>query len=276
MRVQKYKKRLDAYIQNLCTFAVLINMCSNMFDANKTKEQLIVWIREWFERNGPGCNAIVGVSGGKDSTIVAALCKEALGADRVIGISMPDKNQGVNDADEICNFLGIRYMRISIEEVTAAMSRICDGTGVNAFELSHQAQQNIPPRVRMMVEYAVGQTYNGRVSCNCNLSEDWIGYSTRWGDASGDFSAFANLTVTEVRQIGHALGLPSKWVEKTPDDGLPHSSPDEVKFGFTYETLDKYIRGIETPPEDIRLKIDNMHAKNLFKLKMPEGFMPEL
>ena len=247
-----------------------------MFNAQKIKDDLILWIRNWFEKNGPGCNAIIGISGGKDSTIVAALCKEALGADRVIGVSMPDKNQSVNDADRICKFLGIRYLCVSIEDVTAAMFQIKDRTGENPFTLSVQAEQNIPPRMRMAVLYAVGQSYNGRVSCNCNLSEDWIGYSTRWGDNAGDFSPLAHLTVTEVRQVGHALGVPAEWVEKIPDDGLPHSSPDEMKFGFTYATLDKYIRGIEVPEDDIREKIDRMHERNLFKLNMPEAFVPEM
>ena len=246
-----------------------------MFNAQKTKDDLVLWIRNWFEKNGPGCNAIVGVSGGKDSTIVAALCTEALGADRVIGVSMPDKGQGVHEADEICKHLGIRYLRIPIEEVTAAMFRIHDTVGTEAITLSDQAEQNIPPRVRMAVLYAVGQTFNGRVSCNCNLSEDWIGYSTRWGDNAGDFAPLCHLTVTEVKQIGHVLGVPAKWVEKIPDDGLPHSAPDEVKIGFAYATLDKYIRGEEVPEPATREKIDRMHERNLFKLNMPESFVPE-
>lgn len=246
-----------------------------MFNALKTKNELVAWIKNWFDVNGPGCNAIIGISGGKDSTLVAALCKEAIGADRVIGVSMPDNHQGINDADKICAYLGIRYLCVPISAVTAAMMSLIDTASDGSLDLSVQAQQNIPPRIRMSVLYAIGQSNNGRVSCNCNLSEDWIGYSTRWGDNAGDFSPLEHLTVTEVKQIGHVLGLPDEWVEKVPDDGLPHSSPDEVKFGFTYDTLDKYIRGIEIPPEDIKHKIDRMHARNLFKLDMPVAFVPD-
>ncbi len=245
-----------------------------MFDANKVKDELVAWIRDWFERNGKGCNVVIGMSGGKDSTIVAALCKEALGAERVIGVAIPDKGQGLNGADEICAYLGIRYLCVSIGDMVSAMMGMEDSESGQKVPLSKQAQQNIPPRIRMAVQYAIAQTYNGRVSCNCNLSEDWIGYSTRWGDGAGDFSPLGKLTVTELKQIGRALGLPLKWVDKTPDDGLPHSSPDEQKFGFSYETLDKYIRGIEVPSEEIKAKIDSMHQKNLFKMSMPEIFVP--
>ena len=245
-----------------------------MFDAQKTRDELIQWVRDWFERNGRDCNAIVALSGGKDSTIAAAICTQALGKDRVIGISIPARGQSENDANEIAEYLGIRYLCIPIGDVLDSMFAMKDRTGVNEIELSKQAQQNIPPRIRMAVQYAVAQSYNGRVSCNCNLSEDWIGYSTRWGDSVGDFCPFSNITVTEMRKIGHLMGLPSKWVDKTPDDGLPHSSPDEVKIGFTYETLDKYIRGEEVPSDDIKRKIDSMHERNLFKLRMPESFVP--
>ena len=121
--------------------------------------------------------------------------------------------------------------------------------------------------------YAISQTHNGRVTNNCNMSEDWIGYSTRYGDSVGDFAPICNLTVTEVRAIGHAMGIPAKWVDKTPDDGLPGSSPDEVKFGFTYDLLDKYIRdGVEPENKEIKDKIDAMHKKNLFKLRYMDCF----
>lgn len=238
-------------------------------DYVELKDRLVLWIRDWFERNGRGCCAVLGMSGGKDSTVSAALCAEALGKERVIGVAMPARSQGLNDADQICRYLGIRYMCVPIGD-------IIDGFGAlrGSIEggLSVQTEQNIPPRVRMTVLYAVSQSLNGRVVNTCNLSEDWIGYATRWGDSAGDFSPLGGLVVQEIKGIGHALGIPSKWVEKTPDDGLPHSYSDEEKFGFTYAVLDRYIRTGQCEDPAIKEKIDSLHSRNLFKMYMPERF----
>lgn len=223
---------------------------------------IIKSIRNWFNINGKGCKAVVGISGGKDSTIVAALCAKALGSENVIGVSMPDEHQDSKLANEICRYLGIKFIEFPIWPMVSCYGRIT---------LSDQAKMNIPPRVRMSVLYAVSQTYNGRVMNTSNLSEDWIGYSTRWGDSVGDLMVLSNYTATEVKFIGHALRLPEDWVEKIPDDGLPGSLPDEEKFGFSYEVLDRYIRTNECNDIFIRKKIDDLHNKNLFKLKMPES-----
>ena len=239
-----------------------------VFDVEKETNALIEWIRDWFEKNGKGCNAIIGLSGGKDSTIVAALCAKALGSDRVIGVSMPDAGQGINEADEIAKYLGIRYMCVPIGEITNSFKGVWHDMGDEDFKWSDQAAQNIPPRIRMTVEYALAQTYNGRPSCNCNLSEDYIGYATLGGDSLGSFAPLSNLTVTEIKKIGHYLGLPEKWVEKIPDDGLPHSSPDEEKFGFTYTQLDRYIRHGICEDEEVLAKIEKMHENNVFKTKL--------
>lgn len=245
-----------------------------MFDSKKITEDLIKWVHDWFEVNGNGCNAVIGMSGGKDSTIAAAICVKALGADRVIGVMMPDKEQGLNDADKICEYLGIKCINAPISGITTAMSIMKHAfpKDKEAFDWSTQSEQNIPPRARMLMLYAISQTSNGRVVNTCNLSEDYVGYFTRYGDEAGDFSLFKNLTVTEVLAIGDCLGIPHEWVHKTPDDGLPHSQSDETKFGFTYEVLDKYIRGIEIPSDDIKTKIDVMHERNLFKLKPMAAF----
>lgn len=232
-------------------------------------EQCVDWIRDWFERNGPGCPAVLGMSGGKDSTVAAALCARALGPDRVVGVAMPAEGQSLNEADEICAHLGIRYICAPIADVINGFSTIRDSFPEG---FSVQTEQNIPPRVRMTVLYAISQALGGRVVNTCNLSEDWVGYATRWGDGAGDFSPLGGLVVREIRGIGHHLGIPAKWVDKTPDDGLPHSCSDEEKFGFTYDVLDTYIRtGVCEDPE-IKKKIDRMHAANLFKLSMPESF----
>ena len=237
-------------------------------DYNKLAESCAEWIRDWFETNGKGCCAVLGMSGGKDSTVAAALCAKALGAGNVVGVAMPAEGQSLNGADEICARLGIRYICVPVGGIIGGFDAI-------PLDLSHQAAQNIPPRVRMAVLYAVSQSLNGRVVNTCNLSEDWVGYATRWGDAVGDFSPLGKLTVQEVKGIGHALGVPAQWVEKTPDDGLPHSCSDEQKFGFTYATLDHYIRTGECPDSAIKEKIDRMHRSNLFKLSMPPAFEPE-
>lgn len=241
-------------------------------DYQKLKDECVAWIREWFDNNGKGCKAVLGMSGGKDSTVAAALCAEALGRENVVGVAMPAKGQNLNGADEICDYLGIRYICTPIGDIINSF----EGIGSSFPEpLSKQTEQNIPPRVRMTVLYAISQTLGGRVVNTCNLSEDWIGYATRWGDSVGDFSPLGNLTVREIRGIGHAMGIPSKWVDKTPDDGLPHSCSDEEKFGFTYEVLDRYIRTGICEDSETKEKIDRMHRNNLFKMSMPESFRPE-
>ena len=235
-------------------------------DYNALKDGCIDWIRDWFDRNGPTCSAVLGMSGGKDSTIAAALCAEALGADRVIGVAMPQNGQGLNDADKICSRLGIHYLCVPIGAVTDACEAL--ETCIPAGKWSVQTVQNIPPRIRMTMLYAVAQSSNGMVANTCNLSEDYIGYATLFGDAAGSFAPFGRLVVREVKGIGHALGLPAKWVEKIPDDGLPHSSPDEQKFGFTYATLDRWIREGVCEDEAVLEKIQRMHRRNRFKTEI--------
>ncbi|MCQ2156743.1 MAG: NAD(+) synthase [Bacteroidales bacterium] len=236
-------------------------------DSKALKEGCVEWIRSWFAANGPKSNAVIGMSGGKDSTITAALCAEALGPERVIGVAMPADGQSLNEADEICRYLGIKYICLPIGRIEAA----CDELGpvaTDGGEFSTQTVQNIPPRIRMMMLYAVGQTFNGMVANSCNLSEDYIGYATLFGDAAGSFSPLGGLCVREVLAIGHEMGIPSRWVDKTPDDGLPRSCPDEEKFGFKYATLDRYIREGVCEDEEVRNKIDSMHRRNLFKTEI--------
>lgn len=238
-------------------------------DYRKIKDDCVDWIREWFDKNGRECCAVLGMSGGKDSTVAAALCAEALGKQRVVGVAMPAEGQSLNSADKICAYLGIRYICAPIGGIIGSFSPIRESL---AEGFSKQAEQNIPPRVRMCVLYAISQSLNGRVVNTCNLSENWVGYATRWGDGVGDFSPLGKLTVQEIKGIGHAMGIPSEWVDKIPDDGLPHSCSDEQKFGFTYEVLDRYIRSGECDDEQIKAKIDRMHSASLFKLTMPEAF----
>ena len=235
------------------------------FDAALEKDRVVRWIREWFEVNGPGCNAVVGISGGKDSSVVAALCVEALGKDRVYGVLMPNGEQfDINVSEELVKFLGIGSCVINIKEAYDGVLHAMEAAGV---EPSQQTLINLAPRLRMAAEYAVSQSKNGRVANTCNLSEDWVGYATRYGDGAGDFSPLSRFTVAEVKAIGRALGLPAMFVDKVPIDGLCGKT-DEDNLGFTYAVLDRYIReGICEDPAT-KERIDTLHKRNLFKLQL--------
>ena len=238
------------------------------FNAKEVKDQVVQWIRDWFEQNGPGCNAVIGISGGKDSSVVAALCAEALGRDRVIGVTMPNGVQpDIDDSMKLINYLGIRHINLNIGSAyQALMGEVEKELGSQQTEVSRQTVINMPPRLRMTTLYAISQSLNGRVANTCNLSEDWVGYSTRYGDAAGDFSPLGGLTVQEVKSIGKEIGLPIDLVEKTPSDGLSGKS-DEDNLGFTYAVLDRYIRTGVCDDPVVKAKIDDKHVKNLFKLQ---------
>lgn len=243
-----------------------------MFDAEKVKNECVEWIRDFFEKNGKDCNAVVGISGGKDSSVVAALCVEALGKDRVIGVLMPCGEQAdIDCSKKLVEHLGIKNYTINVFDAVEGLKTQV----AKEMELSNQSLVNLPPRIRMATLYAVSQSVNGRVANTCNLSEDWVGYSTRYGDAAGDFSPLSNLTVQEVKAIGTLLGLPDDLVQKTPIDGLCGKT-DEDNLGFTYAVLDKYIREGVIEDEKLKAKIDRMHANNLFKLQLMPAFKPSL
>ena len=235
-----------------------------MFNVEKTTNEVIAWIQNWFEQNGKGCNAVVGISGGKDSSIVAALCAKALGKDRVIGVLMPNGEQAdIDCSKQLVAHLGIPYYVCNIKEGVDGVLASLKATGV---EISRQTSVNLPPRIRMSTLYALSQSMNGRVANTCNLSEDWVGYSTRYGDAAGDFSPLGKLTVQEVKAIGKHLALPENLVEKVPSDGLTDRT-DEDNLGFTYAMLDQYIRTGVCEDEEKKAKIDRLHVMNEFKLK---------
>lgn len=241
-----------------------------MFNAEKVKDQCVAWIREFFEQNGPGCNAVVGISGGKDSSVTAALCVEALGRDRVIGVLMPCGEQhDIDMAYLLVNHLGIKHYVVNIKDAVEGLKNSIP----RELELSKQSLTNLPARIRMSTVYAISQSCNGRVANTCNMSEDWVGYSTRYGDAAGDFSPLMHLTVQELKEIGRVLGLPDVLVNKVPIDGLCGKT-DEENLGFTYAELDLYIRTGEIDNLEKKAKIDDMHKKNLFKMQMMPGFEP--
>ena len=222
---------------------------------------------------------IFEISGGKDSSVVAALCVETLGKDRIIGVLMPDGEQtDIEDSYKVCELLGIRHIKVNIKNITDgvyyALKNSTYVKNVNFDNISEQTSFNLPPRIRMSVLYAISQSNNGRVINTCNLSETLLGWETRWGDAVGDVAPLADLTVTEVKQLGYELGLPKELVDKTPSDGLCGSS-DEEKMGIRYSDMDKYIRtGI--CDKEIKEKIDKRIKENLFKHSPIPSYDPSL
>ena len=233
------------------------------------KDRCVQWIRDWFAANGAGCTAVVGISGGKDRSVVAALCVEALGKDRVIGVLMPCGVQAdIDMARKLVDVLDIKRYEVNIK---AALDGVLGA--LPDIELSEQSRTNLPPRIRMTVLYAVSQSVNGRVANTCNLSEDWVGYSTRYGDSVGDFSPLSRFTVAEVKAIGRELGLPTDLVDKVPIDGLCGKT-DEDNLGFTYAALDRYIREGICEDAAVKERIDTLHKRNLFKLELMPCFEP--
>lgn len=238
------------------------------FNVKKATEDCVLWIRNWFKENGDGCNAVVGISGGKDSSVVAALCVKALGRDRVIGVLMPNGNQrDIDCAQLLCKHLGIKNYVYNIEKMYDAYFSSLP----KDFALSQPSKINLSPRIRMTALYFLSQSLNGRVANTCNLSEDYVGYSTRYGDSVGDFSPCSNFTVQEVKAIGRYLGLPAKLVDKPPIDGLCGKT-DEDNLGFSYQTLDDYIRRGIKPNEQTLARIEHLHKINLFKLELMKSF----
>ncbi len=236
------------------------------FNAREQIDNIVTWIREWFDNNGPKANAVIGISGGKDSTIVAALLVKALGKDRVVGVMMPNGEQkDISDSQKVCELLGIRNYTVNIEKAFEGEMEALRAAGV---EPGKDAIINTPPRLRMTTLYAIAQSLpeGGRVANTCNRSEDYVGYSTKYGDAAGDFSPCSDFLVCEMRAIGDELGLPAELIHKTPSDGLSGMS-DEDKLGFTYEMLDKYVLTGVCEDEVIKEKIDRLHRLNLHKLQ---------
>ena len=245
------------------------------FDAEKTKNDIIQWIRGFFEANGKGsagnqdCSAVIGISGGKDSSVTAALCVQALGADRVIGVLMPQGDQhDIGYSKDLVEHLKIKHFIINIK---TAVDALMESIKESSVSVTRQAVVNTPARIRMTTLYAAAASFNGRVANTCNLSEDWVGYSTKFGDAAGDFSPLCSLTVTEVKAVGRALALPEKFIEKVPEDGLSGKS-DEDNLGFTYDVLDRYIREGICEDAAIKERIDYLHKINLHKLMLMPGF----
>lgn len=226
----------------------------------KRKGIIINWIKAYFGQFDETKKVVIGISGGKDSTICAKLLVEALGKDRVVGVIMPNGIQSdIEDSIRVCELLGIEY---KIKNIKKAVDAEFDLIGE---DITEEAKINTPARIRMTTLYGLAPKYNALVVNTCNLSEDYIGYATKYGDGAGDFALLGDLTVTEVRELGIELELPEDLVYKTPSDGLCGLS-DEDRIGFSYEVLDRFIREGVCENETIRAKIIDMHAKAMHKL----------
>lgn len=227
-------------------------------------DDVVSWIRSWFDKNGPESKAVIGISGGKDSTVVAALCVRALGKDRVYGVIMPNYIQNdISDAVEVCEFLDIEYKVIDISK---PYNSIINSMPCKA---SEQTKINLPARLRMSILYAVAQSINGRVSRNCNLSEINLGYFTRWGDECGDFAPLARMFVSDVLRIGEELNIPHHLLYKTPIDGLKRNEEgeyitDEESLGFTYDDYEEFLKNGDLPKETLT-KIFTLERLSAFK-----------
>lgn len=223
---------------------------------------------DWVRQTVGGCNVVIGISGGKDSSVVAALCVKALGKDKVFGVMMPNRVQDDIDKSELLiKTLGIKSARINIGDTVDALTNdTCSSMGIEKKDLNLLFTSNTPARIRMTTLYGVAAIIgNARVANTCNLSEDYVGYSTKFGDAAGDFSPLSRFTATEVMEIGDMLGLPFELSHKVPTDGMCGLT-DEDRFGFTYAELDAYLRdGVKPSPEKLE-KIERMHRAGLHKL----------
>lgn len=245
-------------------------------------KEILNWLEQYKEATR--CRGIVlGISGGKDSTVVAMLAKKVWG-NNVFGVLMPNGTQkDIDDALDIVKTLGIEHRIVNIETVYNSLLHVIENRieetpigrdfVANCPKVTDKAKTNIPPRIRMTILYAVAQTLGYRVIGTGNASEAYIGWTTKWGDSAYDFNPIAHLTCTEVMALGDLLadefGLNKKYVTKTPSDGLCGKT-DEDSFGFTYATLDGYISGgMSNTDYETALKIEQMHQASEHKRNMP-------
>jgi NAD+ synthase len=242
---------------------------------DKMSDGIVKWIRDYFSF-GSDAKAIIGISGGTDSSVTAALLVKALGKERVIGVLMPCGNQhDIDVSHKLVEHLGIKYHVVNIESAMKAITSVIgESLATNPLD-SDVYRTNTPARLRMTTLYGVCALYGGRVVNTCNLSEDYIGYSTKFGDSAGDFSVLSGFTKTEVRMIGRELNLPDMFVEKVPEDGMSGQS-DEERMGFTYAVLDRYIRTGEIDDPETKAIIDRKHVANLHKIELMPAYDPGL
>ena len=231
------------------------------FHAKEQIPGLLDWMRAQMRSCG-GRTAVVGISGGKDSSVIAALCCAAYGKENVVGVLMPNGVQpDIDYSNGIVDFLGIRHYVFNIQGGTDGILDEMARVGIDA---SRQTKVNLPSRIRMATLYAIAQSVDGGIVINTsNLSEDWVGYCTIYGDSAGAFSPLGMYTTEEVIALGRALGLPEHFLQKPPSDGLTGLT-DEDNLGFTYHAVNEYVRRGVCDPE-IREQIDRKHKASRFK-----------
>jgi NAD+ synthase len=244
-----------------------------VFDVEIETENAVQWIKQYFAKQPHAKGAVIGISGGKDSAVCAALLVDALGKDRVLGVSLPNgKQKDIDDACAVAEQLGIEYKVVNINLTYRAL--LFEIENVEK-EVSELAEINMLPRLRMTALYALSANRHYRVCGTGNMSEDYVGYCTKWGDAAWDFNPIQYFTTEEVVEIGDFMGLPEQVMHKTPSDGICGKS-DEDNLGISYADINKVIRGraSEVDPEVFK-KIMEKHRYNLHKVQTPPCYKPE-
>lgn len=243
-------------------------------DPIRETDHIINWLKDKFADYGEETKAVIGMSGGKDSTIAAALLCQAIGPERVVGVIMPNgEMKDKKIAENICEHLNMRYYVIDIADAVNCLYQSLYNRDIDYS--NPIIATNTPARIRMTTLYAVAATCHGRVVNTCNESEEYIGWSTKYGDNAGDFSVLREYPVRWVKQIGHELVcrgvLKTEWIEKIPDDGMCGLS-DEEKFGFTYEELDEYMlnKTCSSVSAVARIKKMNKASRHKDNINMPK------
>lgn len=244
-----------------------------MIDYNKILEDLTTWTAAKMKSAG-GSKAVLGISGGKDSSVTAALMVRVLGADNVIGVMMPDKVQAdIEDSEAIIRHLGIAAFKADISGITGSYHQLLEDLMPD--QISKQTRLNLPPRVRMTLLYAISQSIPQSLVINTsNMSEDWVGYATIYGDTAGAFSPLGMLTTQDVIELGLRMGVPERFLVKPPSDGLTGRTDEDV-LGVTYPSINRYIRTGEVTPEAKEI-IDRLHRQSRFKFLPIPMFDPKL
>ena len=222
---------------------------------------------EWMHQQMNACHgktAVIGISGGKDSSTVAALAVAAYGKEDVMGVLMPDGVQpDIDYSNGLVDVLDIPHVTNNIHDAVQGVVKEMERVGLTP---SRQTLVNLPSRIRMATLYAVAQSVEGGIVINTsNLSEDWVGYCTIYGDSAGAFSPLGMYTTEEVVALGRQLGLPEKFLIKPPSDGLTGLT-DEDNLGFPYHAVNEYVRrGVVDPA--IKERIDALHRASRFKFQ---------